>query len=131
MVHCATGDPSPTTMIPNHSHFLDAIGQKRLVRIEFYSHPDGGPVDRECAPLDYGPMPGATDAPNRYWVWDPAATAGANPLGLLPDQIITLQVLGKDFDPASFGLGPRSWLVPREWGEPKGTATPAPGAPGS
>lgn len=105
-------------MIPNHSHFLDAIGQKRLVRIEFYSHPDGGAVDRECAPLDYGPVPGTTDAPNRYWVWDPAATAGANPLGLLPDQIIALQVLGKDFDPATFSLGARAWAVPRAWGGP-------------
>ncbi len=112
-------------MIPNHAQFIDAIHQKRLVRTEFYSHPDGGVVDRECAPLDYGPVPGTTDGPNRYWVWDPAATAGSNPLGLLPDQIVTLQVLGKDFDPALLELGACTWLIARNWGTPVQPSAPS------
>lgn len=116
-------------MIPNHAHFLDAIRQKRLVRVGFYSLPDGGTVDRECTPLDYGPAAGTTGAPNRYWVWDPAATAGVNPLGLLPDQIVTLQALGKDFDPAALPLGAGPWLVPRDWGTPTKASAPSDSAP--
>lgn len=92
-------------MIPNHADFLEAIRRRKLVRIAFYSLPDNGTVDRECAPLGYTPTPGGSDPANRYWVWDPAGTAGVNPLGLLPDQIVSLQMLGKDFDPADFRTG--------------------------
>lgn len=111
-------------MITNHRQFLDAIQEKRLIRLTFYSVPDSGTIDRECAPLDYGPAIGS-DTLNRYWVWDPAATAGANPIGLLPNQIVSAQVLGKDFDPAALGVLARGWSVPRNWG----TSTVAPAIP--
>ena len=88
-------------MIANHADFLEAIRRRKLVRIAFYSLPDNGTVDRECAPLDYAPAPDGGDPANRYWVWDPASTAGPNPLRLLPDQIVSLAMLGKDFDPAA------------------------------
>lgn len=88
-------------MIANHSDFLDAIRGHKIVRIVFYSIPDHGLVDRECAPLNYAPAPDDTDPCNRYWVWDWACTAGANPLRLLPEQITSLVMLGNDFDPAS------------------------------
>jgi hypothetical protein len=103
-------------MISNHAQFLTAIREKKLIRIVFYSQPDGGTVDRECAPLDYGPEPDAKDGVNRYWIWDPASTAGSNPLGLRPDQIVNVQVLGNDFDPTQLPLGSRPWFVLREWG---------------
>jgi len=102
-------------MISNHAQFIDAIREKKLIRIVFYSIPDAGKVDRECAPLDYGPEPGVVDALNRYWIWDPASTAGANPLGVLSDQIVDLRVLGKDFVPDQFPIGARAWCVPRNW----------------
>jgi hypothetical protein len=102
-------------MISNHPQFLDAIREKKLIRIAFYSLPDGGTVDGECAPLDYGPEPGGKDALNRYWIWDPADTAGSNPLGLLPDQIVSVHVLGQDFDPGKLPVGARPWCVPRDW----------------
>jgi len=103
-------------MISNHHQFLDAIRERKLIRIVFYSQPDKGTVDRECAPLDYGPAPDANDTLNRYWIWDHANTAGSNPIGLLPDQIVSAQVLGKDFDPGRLAVGARPWSVPRSWG---------------
>jgi hypothetical protein len=102
-------------MIPNHAQFIDAIRDKNLIRISFYSLPDAGTVDRECAPLDYGLQPGIADGLNRYWVWDIANTAGTNPLGLLPDQIVSVQVLGKNFYPDQLPLGTRPWSVVRDW----------------
>jgi hypothetical protein len=110
-------------MIPNHTQFLDAIRDKKLIRVVFYSQPDAGKVDRECIPLDYGPEPATTDPLNRYWIWDHASTAGGNPLGLLSDQIVSVQVLGKDFDPEKLSFCARPWRVPRVWGtclEPAG-----------
>jgi hypothetical protein len=102
-------------MIANHAQFIDAIREKKLIRIVFYSRADADTIDRECAPLDYGSQLGEIDALNRYWVWDLANTTGANPLGLVPGQIVSMQVLGKDFLPENFPLGDRTWSVPRDW----------------
>ena len=63
--------------------------------------PDKGTIDRECAPLDYGPGSEAKDDVNHYWVWDFANRAGANPLGLVSGQIVSLGVLGKTFNPGA------------------------------
>ena len=104
-------------MLVNHAQFVEAIREKKLVRIVFYSIPDSGKVDRECMPLDYGPEPGTKDALKRYWVWDSMAAAGANPLGLLPDQIVEMRALGLDFSPEKIPLGDRLWTVPRNWGK--------------
>jgi len=105
-------------MIPSHAHFVEAIRDKTLIRISFYSLPDAGIVDRECMPLDYGPTHGIKDGLNLYWIWDPANTAGTNPLGLSPDQIVSVQVLGKNFAPNQLPLGTRSWNVVRDWQTP-------------
>ena len=117
-------------MIPNHADFLEAVRRHKLVRIAFYSLPDNGTVDRECAPLDYAPAPDGGDPANRYWVWDPASTAGPNPLRLLPDQIVSLAMLGKDFDPAEFRTGPALQSTPSVPKPPStGTAQPAAAGP--
>lgn len=102
-------------MITNHAQFIDAIRNKSLTRIVFYSHPDAGKVDHECIPLDYGPGEEAQNTSDRYWVWDNNDTAGANPIGLLPDQIISVQVIGRSFAPEHLPLGPRAWSVVRDW----------------
>jgi hypothetical protein len=102
-------------MISNHALFIGAIRDKNLVRIVFYSHLDAGKVDHECAPLDYGPALKEKDTLDRYWVWDNDNTAGANPLGLFPDQIVSVQVTGRNFAPEHLALGPRVWSVIRDW----------------
>jgi hypothetical protein len=103
-------------MIPNHPRFLEAIHEKKKVSVRFYSKADSGVVDRICAPLDYGPGDGFEAGPNRYWLWDCAPAAGLPTLGLVPEQILDLQVLGQEFDPAQFGAPPLHWSIPREWG---------------
>lgn len=105
-------------MIPNHAHFIEAIRDKNLIRISFYSLPDAGTVDRECMPLDYGLEPETKEGLNRYWIWDPAGTAGPNPLGLAPGQIVSVQILSKNFAPNLLSLGTRAWNVVRDWRTP-------------
>jgi hypothetical protein len=46
------------------------------------------------------------DGLNRYWLWDYAPEQTSHTLGLLPQQIVDLQVLGEVFDPAEFDLKP-------------------------
>ena len=91
-------------MIPNHARFTAAIQDKKKVCVRFYSKPDSDVLDRVCAPMDYGPGVETTDGLNRYWLWDYASTTGNHTLGLLPQQIVDLQVLGEVFDPADFGV---------------------------
>jgi len=111
-------------MIYNHAQFLEAIKEKRKVRVQFYSQPDSGVLDRVCAPMDYGLGSETNDGLNRYWLWDYASNTGLNPLGLLPQQIEDLQVLGEPFDPAQFVINPPP---PSELpGGSASSATPAP-----
>ena len=93
-------------MIPNHTHFFAAINDKKMVGVRFYSKADHGVLDRICAPMGYGQGSESHDELNRYWLWDYAGTSGSHTLGLLPQQIMDLQVLGEVFDPAQFTIAP-------------------------
>ena len=102
-------------MIPNHKQYIEAINQKKKVCVRYYSKADSGVLDRVCAPMDYGPGGGVPDGLNRYWLWDYASNTATHILGLVPQQIVDLQVLGEIFDPAEFGVQPSPWSVPRDW----------------
>lgn len=86
-------------MIPNHTHFIEAIHDRKKVCVRFYSKPDSSVIDRVCAPMDYGPGKDGLDGLNHYWVWDYASKSGTHSLGLMAAQILDLQVLGDSFDP--------------------------------
>ena len=105
-------------MIQNHQWFIDAINEKKKVRVRFYSIADNGVLDRVCAPMDYGPGSETTDGLNRYWLWDYTSTAETHTLGLAPQEIVDLQVLGEVFSPADFGVQPWTWAIPRDPGPP-------------
>jgi len=92
-------------MIPKHAQFMEAIKEKRKVSVRFYSHADGGTLDRICAPLNYGPGD-AHDGLNRYWFWDYASNTGIHTLGLVPKQIEDLRLLGEVFDATDFNGEP-------------------------
>jgi hypothetical protein len=103
-------------MIPNHPLFIEAINEKKKIRVQFYSIADSGVVDRVCAPLDYGPDAAGQDKLNRYWLWDYAGNPGSHTLGLLPEAIVDLKVLGEVFDPAQLDPRLAPWFTPRDWG---------------
>jgi hypothetical protein len=103
-------------MIPNHKQFVEAINEKKKVWVRYYSTADSGVLERVCAPMDYGPGGEIPDGLNRYWLWDATSDTGVHTLGLLPQQIVELQVLGEVFDPADFGGRPSPWSIPRDSG---------------
>jgi len=99
-------------MISNHSQFTAALHDRKKVCVRFYSKPDSGVLDRVCAPMDYGPGADSKDGLNRYWLWDYANETGTNMIGLLPQQIMDLQVLGELFNPSEFVIGPTTPPTP-------------------
>lgn len=105
-------------MIPNHKQFIDALSQQKKVCVRFYSKADSGVLDRVCAPIDYGPGSEIQDGLNRYWFWDYTATTGSQILGLVPQQIVDVRVLGEPFAPTDFGSRPWPWAIPRSWDSP-------------
>jgi hypothetical protein len=102
-------------MIPNHTRFIEAIHEKKKVSVRFFSQPDGGLLDRICAPMDYGPEGGIDGGPNRYWLWDYASNTGSHTLSLVAEQIKDMRVLGEAFDPAHLEVRPPQWSITREW----------------
>lgn len=105
-------------MIPNHPRFIQAIHDKKKVCVRFYSEADSGVLDRVCAPMDYGPGREIQDGLNRYWFWDYAGTTNPHTIGLVPLQIMDLQILGEDFNPAELTVRPTQWSIPRDWNPP-------------
>ena len=105
-------------MITNHAQFIEAIHEQKKVWVRFYSAADKGVLDRVCAPMDYGPGGDMSDGLNRYWLWDYGATTDSHTLGLTPQQIVDLQVLGEVFSPADFGVQPWQWSIPRDSASP-------------
>ena len=97
-------------MIPNHPRFLEALKDKKKASGRFDSKADNSVLDRVCAPIRYGPGENS-DGLNRYWLWDYASTTGDHTLGLAPQQIVELQVLGEVFDPIPVAGGPSPTAV--------------------
>jgi len=112
-------------MIPNHKHFIEAIHAKTKVCVRFYSLADSSVIDLVCAPMDYGPPVGGQDGVNRYWLWDYTSNTGSPILGLGPDQVLDMRVLGEAFDPAELITPPPTWSIPRDWIRPSGSGTEA------
>ena len=98
-------------MISNHTRFFAAINDKKMICVRFCSKADHGVLDRICAPMGYGQGSESLDELNRYWLWDYAGTSGSHLLGLLPQQIVDLRVLGEVFDPAQFTIWPSTVSV--------------------
>ena len=113
-------------MIPNHKQFIEAIREKKQVCLRFYSKADSGVIDLVCAPMDYGPGAGIQDGVNRYWLWDYSSNNGSHTLSLLPEQVLDLQALGTEFNPAEFGVPPAAWSIPRDWKVPAGAGPVVP-----
>jgi hypothetical protein len=115
-------------MIPNHARFIGAINEKKKVSVRCYSKADNGVLDRICAPMSYGQGSESHDELNRYWLWDYGSNTGSHTLGLVPQQIVDLQVLGEVFDPAQFTIGPSPGSVSQTGGLPPTTVVSSGGA---
>ena len=99
--------------------FIQAIQERRKVRLTFFSKEDGRPLTRLCAPMDYGPSRRAHDKSDRYHLWDYESDTGRHTLSLNPDQVQDIACLDDYFDPAEFitwSTTDSPWFVSRDWG---------------
>lgn len=100
--------------------FIQAIHDKNKVRLTFFSKDDGRSLTRLCAPMDLGPSRRATDKSDRYHLWDYESDTGNHVLSLLPNQIISVDVLSESFEPEEFitwNTSKSTWFIARDWGQ--------------
>ncbi len=102
-----------------HQMFLDAIAQKRRLKVRFFSKKEGKELVRVCAPLDFGPLRGTTDGRERYQLWDLEGKKKPHNVPLLADEMLEVTLLDETFDPAdivTWAFKPGSWRISRDWG---------------
>lgn len=103
-----------------HAAFVAAIHSQNKVRLTFYSKDDNSQIVRTCAPMDFGPSRRARDKDDRYHFWDFDSDTGSHTLSLRPDQIVNMEVLSDNFEPADFVMWSTTtspWFVARNWGK--------------
>ena len=109
---------STTQGVFMYQTFVNAIHSKNKIRLTFYSKDDGAQIVRTCAPMDYGPSRRAANKSDRFHLWDYDSDTKSHTLSLLPDQIVSIEVLSENFDPAGFitwNTTTSPWFVPRGW----------------
>ena len=102
-----------------HQVFVDALFAKKRLSVQFRDR-TGQVVTRVCAPLDYGPLRGATDQADRYQLWDLEAKRKPFNITLYEDEVIDFTALDEGFDPAAiitWSFKPNAWKLPRDWAE--------------
>jgi hypothetical protein len=100
--------------------FIEAIHSKHKLSLTFYSKEDGQNLIRTCAPMDFGPSRRAKDKSNRYHFWDYDSDTQRHTLSLLPEQVISIEILTETFNPNEFITWSTSnspWFVKRSWDE--------------
>jgi hypothetical protein len=106
-------------MHSDHAHFLTAIETTSHVRLAFFDVKSGKDRTVVCAPLDFGPLRGASDNTARYQLWDLEATRPPYNITVYPADVRSIELLSEKFDPAAiitWQFKAKRWSVLRNWG---------------
>jgi hypothetical protein len=107
-------------MHADHQVFLDALFAKRRLSVRFFSKKENRERVRVCAPLDYGPLRGASEPTDRYQLWDLEGKRKPLNLALFASDILEMKPLEETFDPKeiiTWAFKPNAWTIPRDWAE--------------
>ncbi len=99
--------------------FLRAIDSKLKVKVTFNAkEEDKGQVTRTCIPFDFGPSQkiNSIDKSQKYHLFDLDSPDKPHNLPLNPEQILKLEVLNENFDPADYIKWQPKWIYKRDWG---------------
>jgi hypothetical protein len=99
-------------MHKDHNVFIQGIEQEKRLELTFFSKKHrrrgGSRTARTiCAPLHYckgpaGPIPGAEDEQECYYLWDFGAEKGSNFLALSPSEIVSIKLTDDVFHVQEF-----------------------------
>lgn len=99
-----------------YDDFIATIQSKKLIKVRFISE-EKGMIERICIPFDFGPWRRKIETnPDRYHLYDLNSPEGEHNLSILPEQLISLEVLNDSFDPADYVTWTPNWFIKRDWG---------------
>jgi hypothetical protein len=100
----------------NHEKFLQAIQEKRIVKVKFDTQ-GKGIIERICIPFDFGPSKrNLKTNPDRYHFYDLDSPEGSHTLSIIPEQLILIEFTDRTFDPANYITWTPNWFIVRNWG---------------
>lgn len=99
------------------NQFIAAIHSKSKLRVTFFSKEDRCNIIRTCAPMDFGPSNKAKDKSDRFHMWDYESDKKNHTLSLLPNQVVSIEILAQHFEPGEFITWQTNWFVQRDWGQ--------------
>ncbi len=100
----------------NYESFINAIHTKKVVSMTFNSQ-EKGIITRACIPFDYGPSKKYKDGLVRYHLYDLNSPDGIHNLSILPEQVISIEILNREFQPSDYVHWKPNWFIKRDWGE--------------
>ena len=98
-----------------HNKFLEAINKMKKVKVVVNSF-EKGRIERTCVPFDYGPSRKFKDGGNRYHLYDLDSPDGSHNLSILPNQLVSVEIMADVFNPADYVKWTPRWFFPRNWG---------------
>lgn len=90
----------------HHNIFVEAIRDKRKVKLTFLSNERGNKTDKLCGPIFYCASVTGKDS-GCYYLWDFDSDTDNEFLGLLPSQIVSMELTEEPFDLVEFFTSPR------------------------
>ncbi len=100
----------------NKSLFLEAIHNKRIVKIKFNSK-EKWVIVRYCIPFDFWPSRKFKDSEDRYHFWDLDSPEKKHNLSILPIQLLEIWLTDDSFFPWDYVKWQPNWFIQREWGK--------------
>ena len=107
-------------MHSDHETFVQAIRDKRRVKLTFFSDEEGCSQVKLCAPMDFEPHGIEGEETSRYYFWDFEKGTNGSPLILEPNHILSIQLQKDTFSPSEFvtwDLEELPWFLERDWGQ--------------
>ena len=89
----------------DHGIFVQAIKDKKKVKLVFLSDTDGSNAEKLCGSLLYSPsIPGdeTGEESDCYYFWDLEISTGKRVLGFPSNKIMSMELTEETFDPKDF-----------------------------
>ena len=71
---------------------------------------------RKCIPFDIGPSSKIKDGMDRFHFYDLDSPEGKHNLSILPEQIVSINILNESFEPKDYVKWQPNRFIPRDWG---------------
>jgi hypothetical protein len=100
---CASGAFVVEGIFMHHDHgiFVQAIDDKRKLKLVFLSDVDDNKVEKLYGPILYSPIVRG-DGSDCYYFWDFESGTGKHVLGFPPTKIVRMELTEEVFDPLDF-----------------------------